>query len=105
MDFETSAWSYVVHGRSAAFFERAQKLPQSRIETARKKLAICCHKTQIKLSRRRFLAYANRPERLLKLERRSCFSDETDWREAVARPSQILLQSRTGALRPFVAIR
>jgi LmbE family N-acetylglucosaminyl deacetylase len=104
-DFETSAWSYVVHGRSAAFFNRAEKLPQSKIETARKKLAICCHKTQIKLSRRRFLAYANRPECLLKLERRSCFSGETDWREAVTRPSEILRQSRTGALRPFVAIR
>ena len=104
-DFETSAWSYVVHGKSAAFFNHAQKLPQSKIEAARKKLAICCHKTQIKLSRRRFLAYANRPERLLKLERQPCFPGETDWREAVARPSEILRQSRTGTLRPFFAIR
>ena len=62
-----SVWSYAIHGKSPAFFNRAQPLRQSKAETAVKERAIRCHKTQIKLSRRRFLAYAARPERLLKL--------------------------------------
>jgi LmbE family N-acetylglucosaminyl deacetylase len=63
-----SVWSYAVHGKSAGFLERAQALRQSEVETAKKLAAIRQHKTQIKLSRNRFLAYAARPERLLKLE-------------------------------------
>jgi LmbE family N-acetylglucosaminyl deacetylase len=55
-------WSYLVHGPSAAFAQAAITLAQSKSETARKILAIRCHKTQIKLSRRRFLAYADRRE-------------------------------------------
>jgi LmbE family N-acetylglucosaminyl deacetylase len=55
-------WSYLVHGRSAAFAQSALALSQSKSERARKILAIRCHETQIKLSRRRFLAYANRQE-------------------------------------------
>ncbi len=65
-----SVWSYCVHGRSPIFFERAQRLRQSESEMATKRAAIRCHKTQLKLSRKRFLAYASRPERLLKLEAR-----------------------------------
>jgi LmbE family N-acetylglucosaminyl deacetylase len=64
---EVSVWSYAVHGRSPIFFERAQKIRQSKTETATKLAAIRCHKTQLKLSRKRFLGYAVRPERLLKL--------------------------------------
>ena len=60
-------WSYTVHGRSRAFLDRARRVRQSATETATKLRAIRCHKTQLKLSRRRFLAYAARPERLLKL--------------------------------------
>jgi len=60
-------WSYTVHGRSAAFFDRAETIRQSPIETATKLRAIRCHKTQLKLSRKRFLGYAGRPERLVKL--------------------------------------
>jgi LmbE family N-acetylglucosaminyl deacetylase len=63
-----SVLSYAVHGRSPVFFERAQKLRQSESEMATKRAAIRCHKTQLKLSRKRFLAYAARPERLLKLD-------------------------------------
>jgi LmbE family N-acetylglucosaminyl deacetylase len=55
-------WSYLVHGRRAAFAQSALALAQSKSETARKILAIRCHETQIKLSRRRFLAYADRQE-------------------------------------------
>jgi LmbE family N-acetylglucosaminyl deacetylase len=67
---QMSVWSYVVHGESPAFFARAQQRRPSEAETAIKVRAIRCHKTQIKLSRRRFLAYAARPERLLKLHAR-----------------------------------
>jgi len=66
-DPRMSVWSYAVHGKSAAFFNRAQQHRQSKTETATKLLAIRCHKTQIKLSRTRFLKYAARPERFLKL--------------------------------------
>jgi LmbE family N-acetylglucosaminyl deacetylase len=68
-DFEShlSVWSYAIHGKSIAFFGRAQEFRQSQTEEATKLKAILCHKTQIKLSRRRFLAYAARAEPLLKL--------------------------------------
>ena len=64
---QMSVWSYAVHGRSVAFFDGAQKLRQSRLEMAVKQRAIRSHKTQLKLSRRRFLAYATRPEHFRKL--------------------------------------
>jgi LmbE family N-acetylglucosaminyl deacetylase len=60
-------WSYRVHGRSPAFFDRAKTIRQSQAETATKLRAIRCHKTQLKLSRKRFLGYARRPEGLVKL--------------------------------------
>jgi len=68
-----TAWSYVVHGRSPAFFDRSGSICQSQREAAIKLRAIRCHTTQLKLSRKRFLAYASRPERLVKLGAR----DET----------------------------
>ena len=64
---QMAVWSYAVHGRSPAFFDRAGTICPSRIEAATKLRAIRCHKTQLKLSRKRFLAYAGRPERLVKL--------------------------------------
>ena len=64
-----SVWGYTVHGRSPAFFVHAQTVRQSEIETTTKLQAIRCHKTQLKLSRKRFLAYAARPERLVKIGR------------------------------------
>jgi GlcNAc-PI de-N-acetylase len=73
-DFVTqgvSQWNYLVHGRSPAFFERAAELSSSEAETAMKRDAILRHQTQIKLSRRRFLRYATRPERFLRVERDS----------------------------------
>ena len=63
-----SVWAYSVHGKSRAFSDRAQKLQQLKTETKVKEQAIRCHKTQLKLSRRRFLAYAARPETFLKIE-------------------------------------
>jgi len=64
---QMTVWSYVVHGRSPAFFDHAETICQSDIEAATKLRAIRCHKTQLKLSRKRFLGYAGRPERLVKL--------------------------------------
>jgi hypothetical protein len=78
-DFVTSGvsqWNYLVHGRSPAFFDRAAQLSQSEVEIATKRDAIRCHQTQIKLSRRRFLGYATRPERFLRVER-----DSAVWRD------------------------
>ncbi|HZR04971.1 MAG TPA: PIG-L family deacetylase [Candidatus Udaeobacter sp.] len=62
-----SVWAYLVHGQSKAFAARAHELSQRDAESVAKKDAIGCHKTQLKLSRRRFLAYALRPERLLRV--------------------------------------
>ena len=59
--------SYAVHGRSRAFFDRAESIQQSRSETATKLLAIKCHQTQLRLSKRRFFAYSGRPERFVPL--------------------------------------
>jgi LmbE family N-acetylglucosaminyl deacetylase len=62
-----SVWTYAVHGNSAAFFDHARELQQSKSETAIKESAIRSHKTQLMLSRRRFLGYAARPERFFRL--------------------------------------
>src|SRR6266850_2112121 len=66
-----SQWNYLVHGHSPAFFDRAAELSSSELETAKKREAIRCHQTQIKLSRKRFLRYAARPERFLRVDRES----------------------------------
>jgi hypothetical protein len=71
-----SQWNYLVHGRSPAFFDRAVELSASEVETATKRDVISRHQTQIKLSRRRFLKYAVRPERFLRVER-----DTAVWRD------------------------
>jgi LmbE family N-acetylglucosaminyl deacetylase len=68
---QVSQWNYLVHGRSPAFFDRAAELSSSELETAKKREAIRCHQTQIKLSRQRFLRYAARPECFLRVGRES----------------------------------
>ena len=68
---EVSQWNYLVHGHSPAFFDNAVELSSSESEIAKKREAIRCHQTQIKLSRRRFLRYATRPERFLRVESES----------------------------------
>ena len=57
-------WSYVVHGPRRHFLDNAQALPQTASQREAKRRAIGCHQTQLILSRRRFLAYAARPELL-----------------------------------------
>lgn len=56
---------YLVHGSSASFAEVSRGLPQTGFERDVKKAAISCHITQVAWSRRRFLAYAKRPERFV----------------------------------------
>jgi LmbE family N-acetylglucosaminyl deacetylase len=101
-DLQMSAWSYAVHGKSAAFSDRATKLRQSKSETAIKLLAIRCHKTQIKLSRRRFLAYAARPERLLKLSARETTIADGSIRSISRQPHTLRLDLRL-SVRPIRA--
>jgi LmbE family N-acetylglucosaminyl deacetylase len=87
-----SVWSYAVHGKSPAFFDRAQQHRQSQAETATKLLAIRCHKTQIKLSRRRFLGYATRPERLLNLGSDQAMIADGSIREILRQPHMLRLK-------------
>ena len=56
---------YLVHGASTAFAVAARGLPQTAGEAARKQEAISRHLTQVAFSRRRFFAYAQRPERFV----------------------------------------
>jgi LmbE family N-acetylglucosaminyl deacetylase len=83
---DISVWSYAVHGRSAGFFGRAQPLRQSRAEAEKKLAAVHCHKSQIKLSRKRFLAYVTRPERLLKLDENDATITDGSIRLTTRRP-------------------
>lgn len=57
-----AAWSYIVHGGALNGGGSALALRGTATQTARKIEAIRCHATQMKLSRRRFLAYAERAE-------------------------------------------
>ncbi|MEO7165503.1 MAG: PIG-L family deacetylase [Chthoniobacterales bacterium] len=56
---------YLVHGASASFAREAHELCSSPLERKLKQRAIVRHVTQVALSRRRFLAYAKRPERFV----------------------------------------
>ena len=56
---------YLVHGASESFAREAHDLPSTSTERKAKHNAIVCHVTQVALSRRRFLAYAKRPERFV----------------------------------------
>ncbi len=55
-------WTYLVHGDNERFFRGANPLPQTETCKLDKIRAIHCHRSQVKLSRRRFLGYAARPE-------------------------------------------
>jgi LmbE family N-acetylglucosaminyl deacetylase len=56
---------YLVHGASAAFTRHSRVVAPKPCEEKIKKQAILCHGTQVALSRRRFLGYAQRPERFV----------------------------------------
>jgi LmbE family N-acetylglucosaminyl deacetylase len=59
---EMRLWSYLVHGRAPNFLGEAAVVSQTDAQREVKRRAIECHQTQLMLSRRRFLAYAARPE-------------------------------------------
>jgi LmbE family N-acetylglucosaminyl deacetylase len=54
--------TYLVHGARERFLARAGVLRQSVHETVQKRRAIAQHRSQVKFSRRRFMAYAARAE-------------------------------------------
>ena len=89
---QMSVWSYAVHGESAALRDRAQELRQSKKETTVKQRAIRSHKTQLKLSRRRFLAYAARPERFLNLRSRESTLAKRPFLEISRGPNMLRLK-------------
>lgn len=62
---------YLVHGTSQSFAREAHELLSSPLEKKMKRRAIVCHVTQVALSRRRFLAYAKRPERFVISDRKT----------------------------------
>lgn len=62
---------YLVHGASPSFAREAHEPSSSPLERKMKQRAIVCHVTQVALSRRRFLAYAKRPERFVIGNRKS----------------------------------
>jgi len=88
----TSVWNFAVHGNSAAFRGRAAKLNGSESEMATKLSAICCHKTQLKLSRRRFLGYAARPECFSKLRSREATMGDGSVRVISRQPHSLQLK-------------
>jgi len=61
-------WTYLVHGRTSEFRRAARALPQTELPVEAKRRAIGCHRSQLLLSRRRFLGYATRPELLLSVQ-------------------------------------
>ncbi len=67
---------YLIHGASVSFAKAARGLPQTSFERKAKSRAIGCHVTQVALSRRRFLAYAKRPERFVLEEEKNSSSGD-----------------------------
>ncbi len=63
-----SIWTFLVHGDNRDFIGRSVMLRQTPKETAIKIMAISRHQTQLKLSNRRFMGYAARPERFASIE-------------------------------------
>jgi len=89
-----SVLSYAVHAHSAAFCARAYLLPQSAHETARKMQAVYCHQTQLKLSRRRFLSYAARPELWQPIEPGEAGTPEGSVRSILRHSSMLQIEIR-----------
>jgi len=63
-----SFWSYIVHGQSRAFRDRATKVEQTVAERATKLRAIGCHQTQVRLFGKRFWDHAEKAEQFVKLD-------------------------------------
>ena len=83
---------YLVHGRSEAFVRGAFELAGSALEKRAKRRAIRCHFTQIALSRRRFLSYAQRPERFVLAEHGAGFESDGPIVSCLREPNQLRLR-------------
>jgi LmbE family N-acetylglucosaminyl deacetylase len=84
-------WSYVVHGRA---HPTGVHLLQDAEEIACKRRAILCHETQTSLSRRRFLSYADRLERFVRVSAPAFVTGEGPVRRAERRRSTAMLEIR-----------
>ena len=93
---------YLIHGTSASFAKTARGLPQTAIESKAKRRAIACHVTQVALSRRRFFAYAKRPERFVLDENKNASSGDGPIRSFARSRDGIRLQVAF-ALKPLRA--
>ena len=80
---------YLVHGTSESFLLHSRAIAPRPPEESAKAKAILCHATQVALSRRRFLAYARRPERFI-------IGDETATVPLFDGPIRALVRSREG---------
>lgn len=97
-------WIYMVHGNLRKFGEGAIRPRQSKDETDRKRAAIACHGTQLKMSRRRFMSYATRPEYFRRATADMLPTGRMAVRWSRASSGDILLQIRS-ALRPSSTAR
>jgi hypothetical protein len=95
-------WSYLVHGRSKIFGLAASHLSASESECARKRSAILCHRTQVRLSRRRFLGYVARPERFAPIEPKQAMAGEGALRFAYRSRSMLCLRLHR-TVKPWMA--
>jgi len=70
-----SFWSYLVHGDSPAFRDRARSIGQTTKESEIKLRSIGCHRTQVRLFGKRFWNHARRPERFVNLDSDEAIAD------------------------------
>ena len=92
LDSSVSVSGYAIHGKSRAFCDRAAAIAPSHWETERKLHAIRCHRTQLMLSRKRFLSYAERPERLLRAKDKVTFPVDGGIRQVLRRQDMLRIR-------------
>ena len=91
----TSAWTYSVHGNSRVFSSQAESMTASDPEQLTKLHAIRCHATQLRLSRKRFLGYADRPELFISWRAgKTAMLDDRFIRSITRRPTSLGLKLR-----------
>ncbi len=78
-----ATWVFAVHGRDEELDDDVAVVPESRAEAATKLAAVEEHRSQLKLSGRRFRDYCRRPEYFHELERDVAWTDNaflrTQW--------------------------
>ncbi len=96
-------WTYMVHGNLRKFAEGAIRPRQNKGGTDRKRAAIACHETQLKISRRRFMSYATRPECFRPLTADMLPAGRVDVRWFRANDGSIFLRIRSALTPPSAA--